>query len=99
MSNILTTVTLHLPNKTLNNIAKLTEIEHAKLPSLPPPSMELIVGLAVAEMLRRNGIEPELYPVASEAAKALRAIPSEHRSIASRENGRFGGRPKKEKPA
>ena len=35
---------------------------------------------------------------ASEAARALRAIPSEARSQASRENGRKGGRPRKHGP-
>ncbi len=35
----------------------------------------------------------------ADAARALRAIPSKRRSEASRQNGKRGGRPRKDKPA
>jgi len=37
----------------------------------------------------------QAYVVASTAARSLRAIPSERRAQASRENGKLGGRPRR----
>jgi len=46
------------------------------------------------EYMRINPYDPDLP--ASQAARALRAIPSERRSEQSRINGRKGGRPRKQ---
>ena len=74
-------------------------------------TFESLFGMTADEMVRREqerlaamvlagketGCPPLMAIGAREAAQALRAIPSEARAQASRENGKKGGRPKKKK--
>lgn len=57
---------------------------------------EIAHDALLASLARQMGRFPLAKDDASRAARALRSIPSEARTAASRENGKKGGRPRKQ---